>query len=58
MQPGASVSGCLLQPPPGPVLRRRSLGRDQIEAYADRKGWSIADVEKWLAPNLGYDPDD
>jgi len=35
-----------------------SVGRDQVEDYAKRKGWSVEEAEKWLAPNLGYDPED
>ena len=31
------------------------LGRDQVEDYARRKGWSMAEAEEWLAPNLGYE---
>jgi 5-methyltetrahydrofolate--homocysteine methyltransferase len=31
--------------------------RDQVEDYALRKGMSVAEVERWLAPNLGYDAD-
>ena len=33
------------------------IGRDQVEDYAGRKGWSIAEAELWLSPNLGYDPE-
>jgi 5-methyltetrahydrofolate--homocysteine methyltransferase len=33
------------------------MGRDQVEDYATRKGWTIEKVEKWLSPNLGYDPE-
>ncbi len=31
-------------------------GPEQVEDYARRKGMTIAEVERWLAPNLGYDP--
>ena len=34
-----------------------SIGRDQVEDYAARKGATVREVERWLAPNLGYDPD-
>ena len=34
------------------------VARDQVEDYAKRKGMPLSDVERWLAPNLGYDPDD
>jgi len=33
------------------------IGRDQLEAYAERKGMSRVEAERWLMPNLGYDPD-
>jgi hypothetical protein len=33
------------------------IDRDQVASYAQRKGWSLAEAERWLAPNLGYDPD-
>ena len=32
------------------------VDRDQVESYAARKGMSVGEAEKWLAPNLGYDP--
>ena len=32
------------------------IGKDQVEDYANRKGISVAETEKWLAPALGYDP--
>ena len=32
------------------------ISRDQLEDYARRKGMSVAEVERWLAPNLAYDP--
>ena len=34
------------------------VGHDQVEDYAKRKGWTMAEAEKWLSPNLGYQPDD
>ena len=34
------------------------VGRDQVEDYAQRKGWSVAEAEKWLSPNLGYRTED
>ena len=33
----------------------RRMGQDQVEDYSRRKGMSVAEVERWLAPNLGYD---
>ena len=32
------------------------IQRDQVEDYAQRKGMGVAEVEKWLAPNLAYEP--
>ena len=32
------------------------IGADQIADYAARKGWEVAEAERWLAPNLAYDP--
>nr|WP_309677599.1 vitamin B12 dependent-methionine synthase activation domain-containing protein [Nocardioides zeae] len=34
------------------------VGRDQVEDYAARKGWTIPEAERWLSANLGYDPED
>ncbi|MGI8650003.1 MAG: hypothetical protein ACR2KW_06440, partial [Rubrobacter sp.] len=34
------------------------VGRDQVVEYAKRKDMTLAEIEKWLSPNLGYDPDD
>jgi len=32
------------------------IDRDQVASYAQRKGWTIAEAERWLSPNLGYEP--
>lgn len=53
MWPAASVSGFYFGHPEARYFAVDRLGRDQIEDYARRKGMSIAEVEKWLAPNLG-----
>jgi 5-methyltetrahydrofolate--homocysteine methyltransferase len=58
MTPGASVSGWYLAHPAAQYFGMGRLGRDQVEDYAARKGWSVGDVEQWLSPNLGYDPDE
>jgi 5-methyltetrahydrofolate--homocysteine methyltransferase len=34
------------------------IGKDQVEDYAARKGWTLAEAERWLAPNLAYEPED
>ncbi len=58
MWPGASVSGVYYSHPQSQYFVVGRLGRDQVAAYAERKGWTLAEAEKWLSPNLGYDPDD
>ena len=54
MDPPASVSGFYFSHPEARYFSVGKIGRDQVEAYAERKGMSIEDVEQWLAPNLGY----
>ena len=51
-------SGWYFSPPAVAVLRRRPARPDQVEDYAARKGWTLAEAERWLSPNLGYDPED
>ena len=58
MYPTAAVSGTYFAHPESRYFGVGSLGRDQVEDYAHRKGWSIEKTETWLAPNLGYDPED
>ncbi|MGC9386702.1 MAG: methionine synthase [Hydrogenovibrio sp.] len=58
MFPTAAVSGTYFAHPQSRYFGIGSLGRDQVEDYAHRKGWTIEETEKWLAPNLGYDPED
>jgi len=58
MWPGAAVSGFYFSHPESRYFVVGRLGRDQVEDYAARKGWTLAEAEKWLAPNLGYDPDE
>ena len=57
MTPTASVSGWYLAHPDAAYFGVGRIGRDQVEDYAGRKGWSIAEAELWLSPNLGYDPE-
>jgi len=57
MVPGASVSGLYFGHPNARYFTAGRIDRDQAEDYATRKGWELAEVERWLAPNLGYDPD-
>ncbi len=56
MWPGAAVSGWYFSHPDSRYFVVGRLARDQVESYAERKGWSLARAEKWLSPNLGYDP--
>ncbi|MBD3777336.1 MAG: B12-binding domain-containing protein, partial [Thiotrichales bacterium] len=58
MYPTAAVSGVYYAHPQSKYFGIGSVGRDQVEDYAHRKGWTVAEAEKWLAPNLGYDPED
>ena len=58
MWPGASVSGWYLSHPQSQYFVVGRLGRDQVAAYAERKGWTLAETERWLSPNLGYEPED
>ncbi|AGA26944.1 methionine synthase [Singulisphaera acidiphila] len=55
MYPGASVSGLYFAHPEARYFAVDLITRDQVESYASRKGMSIAEVERWLAPNLAYD---
>ncbi len=56
MHPNASVSGFYFSHPQSRYLQVGRIGLDQVKDYADRKGMSIAEVERWLAPNLAYNP--
>jgi 5-methyltetrahydrofolate--homocysteine methyltransferase len=57
MMPAAAVSGLYLSHPQARYFDVGRFGRDQVADYARRKGTTIAQVERWLAPHLGYDPD-
>ena len=57
MWPGASVSGWYFSHPDSKYYAVAQIQRDQVEDYARRKGMSVTEVERWLAPNLGYDAD-
>jgi 5-methyltetrahydrofolate--homocysteine methyltransferase len=56
MWPGAAVSGLYFSNPDSHYFGVGKVERDQVEDYARRKGWSLADAERWLAPVLNYDP--
>jgi 5-methyltetrahydrofolate--homocysteine methyltransferase len=56
MWPGAAVSGFYLSHPDSQYFAVAKIERDQVEDYARRKGWTLAEAERWLAPNLAYSP--
>ncbi|HXI29648.1 MAG TPA: vitamin B12 dependent-methionine synthase activation domain-containing protein, partial [Vicinamibacterales bacterium] len=56
MTPAASVSGLYFAHPQARYFTVGRLGEDQIASYAKRKGQSIEQVERWLTPNLAYEP--
>ena len=58
MVPAASVSGLYFAHPQAEYFGVGKISRDQVEDYAVRKGVDVRFMEKWLAPNLGYDPDE
>ena len=55
MWPAASVSGLYFAHPEARYFAVDRITKDQVESYAERSGMTIAEVERWLAPNLGYD---
>ena len=55
MNPGCSVSGLYFSHPDSRYFNVGSLGRDQVEDYALRKGWPIEKAMKWLRPNIDFD---
>jgi len=57
MHPGAAVSGWYFSHPQARYLAVGRIDRDQVEDYAHRKQLTVAQVERWLAPNLGYEPE-
>ncbi len=56
MYPTAAVSGFYFAHPDAKYFAVGKVDRDQVASYAERKGISLGEAEKWLAPNLGYDP--
>jgi 5-methyltetrahydrofolate--homocysteine methyltransferase len=56
MWPGASVSGLYFSHPQSHYFGVGKIERDQVDDYAQRKGWSVVEAEKWLTPVLNYDP--
>jgi len=57
MTPAAAVSGLYFAHPESKYFAVGRLGRDQVEDYASRKGISVGEAERWLRPNLAYEPE-
>jgi len=57
MLPTAAVSGWYFSHPQAHYFGVGKIDRDQVASYAQRKGMTVAEAERWLAPNLGYDAD-
>jgi 5-methyltetrahydrofolate--homocysteine methyltransferase len=56
MWPGSSVSGLYFAHPESRYFSLGKIDRDQVEDYAERKAMSVKEVERWLGPNLNYEP--
>jgi 5-methyltetrahydrofolate--homocysteine methyltransferase len=56
MWPGSSVSGFYFAHPESRYFQLGKIDRDQVVDYAARKGMSVTEAERWLGPNLNYDP--
>jgi 5-methyltetrahydrofolate--homocysteine methyltransferase len=56
MWPGSSVSGLYFAHPQSRYFGLGKIDRDQVADYSERKGMSVAEVERWLSENLNYDP--
>jgi 5-methyltetrahydrofolate--homocysteine methyltransferase len=57
MWPAAAVSGWYFAHRQARYFAVGRIGRDQVQDYARREGWTLAEAERWLAPNLGYSAD-
>ena len=57
MAPGAAVSGYYFSHPDARYFGVAEIGRDQARDYAERKGMTLEEAQRWLAPNLAYDPE-
>ncbi|WP_075107905.1 methionine synthase [Neptuniibacter marinus] len=58
MLPTAAVSGFYYSHPDSQYFGVAKIGEDQVESYAKRKGMEMKEAERWLAPNLGYEPEE
>ncbi len=55
MYPASSVSGWYFAHPDARYFALGKIDKDQVQEYADKKGWDIKTAERWLRPTLGYD---
>jgi 5-methyltetrahydrofolate--homocysteine methyltransferase len=55
MYPAAAVSGCYFSHPEARYFAVGKIDLDQVQNYASRKGISLEEAQRWLAPNLGYE---
>ena len=55
MYPTAAVSGWYIAHPQARYFALGKVDRDQVEDYARRKGWTLEEAQRWLAPSLGYE---
>jgi 5-methyltetrahydrofolate--homocysteine methyltransferase len=58
MSPPSAVSGFYFSHPESRYFGVAEIGRDQAADYAARKGMMLGEAERWLAPNLAYEPED
>ena len=58
MWPGSSVSGLYFAHPQSQYFSLGKIDRDQVEDYHVRKGMTVSEVERWLGPNLNYEPEE
>ncbi|WP_046005625.1 methionine synthase [Pseudoalteromonas rubra] len=56
MWPGAAVSGWYFSHPDSKYFAVAAIQQDQVEDYANRSNMTLAEAERWLSPNLGYEP--
>ena len=56
MLPAASVSGWYFSHPDARYFNAGTIGRDQVQSLAERKGLTLAAMERWLQPVLDYEP--
>ncbi|MGO4518566.1 methionine synthase [Terriglobus sp. 2YAB30_2] len=57
MWPGSSISGIYFGHPESRYFSVGKIDRDQAQDYSERKGMTLSEVERWLGPNLNYDPE-